>query len=188
MQIPLHINFHNMDRSPALEAKVREKTDRLQKFCAGIVGCSVEIEAPHHHHHQGNLYRVRMRITVPDREITVTRRAAEDHAHEDPYVALRDAFRAARRQLEDYSRTHRGDVKSHSVPPHGRVASFESKSGRGSIMTPDGREIRFHRNSVVQTDLKRVRKGADVTFSETTDEQGPFATTVHVLGKQHPAG
>ena len=115
MQIPLQVIFHNMDRSPAMEAKIREKANRLEKFCPDIIGCQVEIEAPHQHHHQGNLYRVRLRVTVPGSEINVTRSPGEHHAHEDPYVAFRDAFRAARRQLEDYSRTRRGAIKDHSV-------------------------------------------------------------------------
>lgn len=114
MQIPVQITFHNMDHSSAVESAVREKAGSLEKFFPGIIRCQVEIEAPHHHHQQGNLYRVRLRITVPGGEIAVSRSPGEDHAHEDLRVAIRDAFRAARRQLEDYRRVQRGDVKHHS--------------------------------------------------------------------------
>jgi cold shock CspA family protein/ribosome-associated translation inhibitor RaiA len=188
MQIPLKISFHNMDRSPAVEAAIREKTDKLQKFCPDMIRCQVEVEAPHRHHQQGNLYRVRLRITVPRSEIAVTRGSDEHHAHEDPYVAIRDAFRAARRQLEDYSRIQRGDVKSHAVPLHGRITSFDAATGFGVIVTADEREVSFHRHSVVDADPEQFKEGTEVRFNETAGEEGPVATTVHVVGKHHPVG
>jgi ribosome-associated translation inhibitor RaiA len=114
MQIPLQIRFHGTDRSPAIEAKVREHVDKLEKFYDGIIGCRVAIEALHQHHHQGNLFSAKIWITVPDGEIAVTRDPGLDHRHEDAYVALHDAFRAARRQIEDYARSRRGDVKHHT--------------------------------------------------------------------------
>ncbi len=114
MQIPLQIRFHGTDRSPAVEAKVREHVDKLEKFYDGIIGCRVAIEALHQHHHQGNLFSAKIWITVPDGEIAVTRDPGRDHRHEDPYVALHDAFHAARRQIEDYARSRRGDVKHHA--------------------------------------------------------------------------
>ena len=68
----------------------------------------VVVEAPHKHHHQGKQFNVRIDIGVPGNEIVVNR----DH-HEDVYVALRDAFDAAKRQLEDYARITRGYIKTH---------------------------------------------------------------------------
>lgn len=115
MKIPLQIRFHGTDHSSAIEAKVREHVDKLEQFYAGIIGCRVVIEALHQHHQQGNTFSAKVWITVPHDEIAVTRDAGRDHRHEDPYVALHDAFRAARRQLEDYARVRRGDVKHH--PP-----------------------------------------------------------------------
>lgn len=116
MKTPVQVTFHNMEHSPAVETAIRERAGQLEKFCADIIGCQVEVEAPHRHHHRGNLFEVRLRVTVPGTEIVANRNPDEDHAHEDVYVALRDAFRAARRQLEDYVRRRRGDVKSHSTP------------------------------------------------------------------------
>ena len=119
MQVPLQVTFRNMSPSPAIEAAMRERADKLEKFCPDMIKCLVEIEAPHHHHRQGKLYGVRIRITVPGSEIDVTHGADQDHTHEDPYVAIRDAFRAARRQLEDYARIRRGDVKHHAERDRG---------------------------------------------------------------------
>jgi putative sigma-54 modulation protein len=115
MQAPLEIVFHNVDRSPAVEAAVRERAAKLELFAENITSCRVTVEAPHKNHQQGNLYTVRVDLRFPGGEIVVNRSHNEDHAHEDVYVALRDAFKAARRQLQDYQRIRRGEVKSHEA-------------------------------------------------------------------------
>jgi hypothetical protein len=77
----------------------------------------VTVEAPHKNHRQGNLYTVRVDLRFPGGEALANRAPSEDHAHEDVYVALRDAFKAARRQLQDRQRIRRGDVKLHRTRP-----------------------------------------------------------------------
>ncbi len=116
MQTPLQITFHQLPPSPALEADVRKWVDELATFFDRITSCRVLIEAPHHHHHQGRLYRVRIAVAVPGDLIVVGRSPDEDGAHADPYVAVRDAFRAARRQLEDHVSRLRPEAKSHAAP------------------------------------------------------------------------
>jgi ribosome-associated translation inhibitor RaiA len=115
MIIPLQITFRHMDASPALEARIRALASRLDRFSAHIMRCRVVVEPAAHHQHKGFLYDLRIDITLPDEEIAIRHAHPADHAHEDPYVALRDAFRAARRKVEDYERKHRRDVKSHVI-------------------------------------------------------------------------
>jgi ribosome-associated translation inhibitor RaiA len=67
MQVPLEIAFHNMEPSEFVEAKVRERVNTLERYSDRITRCSVSIEAPHRAHHQGNLYHVRIEISVPAR-------------------------------------------------------------------------------------------------------------------------
>ena len=107
MQTPLQITIRDVDHSEALEAHIRDKAKKLEEFFDHIMSCRVVVEIPHKHHHQGKQFNVRIDIGVPGDEIVVNR----DH-HEDVYVALRDAFDAAKRMLEDYARKIRGDVKS----------------------------------------------------------------------------
>jgi ribosomal subunit interface protein len=114
MQIPLQISFRNMDPSPAVEAIVREKAAKLDRFFERIVSCDVTIEAPHRRHHKGKLYKVRIDIGVPGKDVHVNQEGPKNQAHEDVNVAIRDAFDAAVRQLEDHARRLRGDVKSHA--------------------------------------------------------------------------
>ncbi|HEU0283169.1 MAG TPA: ribosome-associated translation inhibitor RaiA [Gallionella sp.] len=108
MQTPLQITIRDVDHSEALEARIRGKVKKLEEFSKHITSCRVVVEVPHKHHHQGKQFNVRIDIGVPGSEIAVNR----DHA-EDVYVALRDAFDAAKRQLEDYARKLRGDIKTH---------------------------------------------------------------------------
>src|SRR6476620_94127 len=104
MQIPLQISFRNMDPSPAIEAVVREKAAKLDRFFERVVSCNVTIEAPHRHHHKGKLYKVRVDVGMPGKKGVHVKEGAKNKAHEDVYVAIRDAFDAAVRQLEDHAR------------------------------------------------------------------------------------
>ena len=110
MQIPLQITFRDMEPSEAVEINVREKAQKLERFAEHITSCRVTIEAPHKHHHKGQLYAINIDITLPGEEIVANRNPDKNHAHEDIYVAIRDAFKAAQRQLEDYVRIRRGKV------------------------------------------------------------------------------
>jgi ribosomal subunit interface protein len=112
MQIPLQISFRNMDPSPAVEAIVREKAAKLDRFFERIVSCNVTIEAPHRHHHKGRLYKVRVDVGMPGKKDVHVKEGAKNQAHEDVYVAIRDAFDAAARRVDDQARRLRGDVKS----------------------------------------------------------------------------
>lgn len=113
MDIPLQITWRGLTASPALETDIRERVNKLETFYDHIVSCRVVVESPHHHHHQGNLFHIAIDIKVPGTEIVVGRGPTAHQSHEDVHVALRDAFDAAKRQLQDYSRVQRGDVKHH---------------------------------------------------------------------------
>lgn len=183
MPIPLELAFRNMDSSPCVEADVREKAEKLTRDFDRIIGCRVVVEAPHRHHRKGKLYDVRVDISVPGDEIVVTRQGPRDHAHEDVYVAVRDAFEAAYRRLEDYARKARGDVKTHDAPLHGMVRRMFPD--HGFIETSDGREIYFHRNSVAAGNFADLQPGSEVRLVIVHGEsaEGPQATTVKPIGK-----
>ena len=115
MRIPLEITFRHMEASPAAEARIAEKVAKLEQLHDQLVRCHVIVEAPHEHQRQGKLFHVSIDLTMPGGELLVTRgHHHQSQAHEDVYVAIRDAFDAARRRLEDYALTQRGDVKHHA--------------------------------------------------------------------------
>jgi ribosomal subunit interface protein len=107
MTIPLQVTFRDMLPSEAVEIRIREKAEKLGRFCERIINCRVVVEMPQRHKHQGKLHCVRIDLTVPGAELVANH--AQD---EDVYVALRDAFVAITRQVEEYARVRRGEVKS----------------------------------------------------------------------------
>lgn len=120
-------------------------------------------------------------------EVAAQRNPGKDHAHEDVYVAIRDAFAAARRQLQDKDRKIENNVKLHAAPPHGRIARIFYYEGYGFIETPDGSEVYFHRNSVTGTKFDRLEVGHEVRFTEEPGEKGPQASVVQLTGNHHTA-
>ena len=113
MQVPLQIRFHDLEPSEFVEAAVRKHAERLERFNSRIISCRVSVAAAHKRHHKGNLYRVTVDVRTPAGEVAVSRSPEAHHEHEDVYVAIRDAFNAARRRLQDRARVQRGKVKTH---------------------------------------------------------------------------
>lgn len=186
MRLPLQISFRNMSHSEALEHAIVEHADRLDRFSDRIMGCRVLVETCHRRH-QGNLYHVRIDLTLPGREIVVGREPALHRAHEDAHVAVRDAFNAATRRLEDYARRLDHRIRIHEGPPRGHITRLNRGEGFGFIGMPDGREVYFHRNSVLNADFDRLEVGAPVRFHEEPGNEGPQASTVHVERKGRAA-
>lgn len=116
MTIPLDITFRRMDTSDALRQHIEKHAEKLERFADRILSCDVVVETVEHRHQKGNRYNVHIHLTLPGTTLDAGRTKPENHAHEDPYVAVRDAFDAMRRRLEDFVRVQRGDVKRHSLP------------------------------------------------------------------------
>ena len=184
MDVPLKIAFEGIEHSDAIEARIREEAEKLEQFFGRIVSARVVVARPQHRHHKGDIYHIRIHLVVPDAaDIVVNREPAATGAHEDVYVTIRDAFKAARRQLQDVVRKRDGHVKEHEAPPHGFVA--ELLPDHGFISTSDGRHIYFHRNSVAEGRFEDLREGQEVRFSESQGDKGPQATFVRPVGKHH---
>lgn len=179
MQVPIQITMHDIPRSDALDAHIREKAAKLEEFHPRITSCRVTVEELRKHHRQGRHFQVRVDVRVPGREIVANR----DH-HEDVYVALRDAFEAAQRQLEDVARQMRGDVKQHEVPRHGRIARLFAEEGYGFIVESDGRELYFSRDNVMQPTFDQLTPGTEVQYIEEVSDEGPQAKRISA-GKHH---
>lgn len=184
MQVPLEISFLNMDPSDFIEAKIRERVDKLERFASGrLIRCAVAVEAPQKGHHRQNLYHVRIEMSVPGKDLVVSRDPGSIDAHRDVYVAIRDAFVAAERQLAEDARMARHEVKTHEPPLlQGRVVRLFSE--HGFIATTDGGEIYFHRNAVVDVPFNALSIDQPVELAVIHGESpaGPQATTVRPIG------
>jgi ribosome-associated translation inhibitor RaiA len=135
MKLPVQTTFRNMDHSDAVVARLQEEANKLDKYLDGITSCRVMVEAPHRHHRRGDAFHIRIELGVPGRELVVGHEPTlhgvlkqEDEAqrkknleidgpHKDVYVAIRDAFKAMRRQLQDYVHCLRKEVKKHELEP-----------------------------------------------------------------------
>lgn len=181
MQVPLEIYFHNTAKSDAVEAAVRARAKKLERFADSIVSCRVTIDASHKHQRQGKLFRVAVDIHLPGSHVVASRDPSKHHAHEDVMVAIRDAFDAARRRLQDRVRVDRGKVKAHEEQARGTIVALVADQDFGRIAKPDGREIYFHRNSVLNADFDKLEPGTVVRFDEEPGDLGPQASSVHVV-------
>ncbi|MEW6109727.1 MAG: HPF/RaiA family ribosome-associated protein [Nitrospirota bacterium] len=178
MKLSPQITAHNFILPDTIKKELLEKIEKLDRFCSHIMRCRVVVEVPHRHHREGVLYNVRIDMTVPGRELIIKREPSKDLD-----VAIRDAFDAARRKLEDFSGRQRQDVKYHDETPHARISALFPDRGYGFLLTQDGREIYFHRNSVINCDFNRLKIGEEVRFVEEEGEKGPQASTVSIIGK-----
>ncbi len=117
------------------------------------------------------------------RDVNVARTPQDDERYAELAYAIGDAFKRARRQLQDRVRRLERQVKHHEPAPAGRVARIDPSGEFGFIATADGREIYFHRNSVLNGGFGRLKPGTAVAFAEDDGEKGPQASTVRPLGK-----
>ena len=185
MILPLQITFHDVDKSDALEAKIREAAGKLDQFHESIMSCRVVVEAPHRRHRSGTIYHLRIDVSVPGKELVVDREPGGDRdTHEDPYVMVRDAFNAMARKLKDYDRRRHGEVKVGTAAPHGRVTKLFPNEGYGFIETFDGQEIYFNARSVLNDAFRKLKVGMEVRFKEEMGEKGPQASTVDPVGRE----
>lgn len=132
MKLPVQITFRNIPSSETVEEWIRAKAGKLETFYERPIGCRVSIELPHRHHRHGSPYHIRIEIVLPGGEIVVnhipnvtarlrqtgqlilTKRLESDREHRNLRLAINDGFDAAARQLRDYARRQRGDVKTHA--------------------------------------------------------------------------
>ena len=202
MKSELQITYRNMKPSTEIEDWIRAEAAKLDTLYSQVMGCRVAVEVPHRHHKKGSPYHIRIDLTVPRGEIVVKRepslsararhlgereirkQAEVKTPHKKLRQAIDDAFKAAGRRLQDYARRQRGDVKSPTLLPEAYVSKILPQEGYGFLTSDDGREIYFHKNSVLGRAFPRLKVGTTVKFVEEPGDKGPQASTVRIVSKQ----
>src|ERR1017187_8024553 len=202
MKSQMQITFRNMKPSEEIERWIHAEGAKLETLYSQLMGCRVAVEVPHRHHRKGSPYHVRIDLTVPRGEIGVKRepslsararqlgeRKIKKNAevkipHKNLRQAINDAFKAAGRRLQDYARRQRGDIKNLSLLPEARVTKIVPREGYGFLICDDGREIYFHKNSILGRAFPRLKVGTTVRLAEEPGEKGPQASTVRIVPKQ----
>jgi ribosome-associated translation inhibitor RaiA/cold shock CspA family protein len=187
MDRPLEIGFHNLQSSPSVEAEIRDHVDRLEKHYGHLIGCRVTVEALHRQHQTGNVYDVHITMSVPGRDLAVSRephKAKERFANPDIHTSIRDAFRAAERQLEAYKGRQREDTTGPTGSAlAGQVTQLLPGADHGFLLNSTGTQLYFHRDSVTNGRLEDLQVGDLVHYVEDEGDAGPVATKVRVAPK-----
>jgi cold shock CspA family protein len=187
MQTPVEIDFQGLVANEQLRSCVTRNISALEQRFGRITACRVVIRGPSERHRKGGACEISIRLSLPQgREVDIGRSEKAEKADgrtADPVVALNDAFKRARRRLQDHARRMQGQVKSHEGQPVATVKRFDDAAGFGFLETQDGREIYFHKNSILDGGARNVAPGTRVTFFEEVGEKGAQASTVKVLGK-----
>lgn len=187
METPAKVDFQGASLNEHVQQSVLAHISALERRFGRITACRIAVTAPSGHHHSGGQYEIAVRLALPDgREVNVDRTASADERFADPTFAINDAFRRARRCLQDEVRRMRGEVKLHAAPPLATIARIDAAGGYGFLATADGREVYFHRNSVLDGGFEKLAAGTRVAFVEEQGEKGPQASTVRIAGKRGP--
>jgi cold shock CspA family protein len=199
--LPVQITFRNIGSSAEVEREIKSRAQKLENFYSPITSCRVLVDAPARHRQKGYPFHVRIDLTVPEGEIVVKRAptlyprgqdVGEERRRKETEtrperkhlkVAVREAFDAARRRLQDHARRKRVDVKTHEPTPQGRVTKLFPAERYGYLETSDGREVYFHGNSVINKRFKSLKLGSKVSFTEEAGDKGPQASTVRPITK-----
>lgn len=103
MQVPKKVIYRNLEPSEVLTERILEKIHKLEHKFERMIGCQVVVEQAHHHQNKGNLYSVRIDVTLPGGELVVSEHPGKDpEMHDKVYAAMNSAFSAINRQLERF--------------------------------------------------------------------------------------
>ncbi len=187
MQVPVEIAFRHCEPSEEIRSEIATQVRRLEKFSPRITSCHVVVAGPQTRHRHGDQFSVEIRVAMPEHSDVVVDKSHRDKPErEHAQVAIKEAFDAAIRQIEDVQRHMRGQIKEHVPEDHGRVTKFLAGEDCGFIETADGREIYFHRNAVLDGAFGRLSVGSEVGFVEEQGEKGSQASTVRLIGRRRP--
>jgi cold shock CspA family protein len=183
MQTPTQVEFENLTPTPALQAAIDQHISELEEKYGRATAGRIIVRGPGDRHKTGGQYEVRIRLALPEgREVNVERTPKEDERYADLTFAVDDAFKRARRQLQDQARLMRGQTKLHEGEPVGTVVRIDPSGEFGFLEGADGREIYFNCNSILEG-RSNIGVGSRVSYVEELGEKGPQASTVKVLGK-----
>lgn len=178
---PVQVTFHGVAKDDRLEQSIRGYVAHLPRFHPRIHGVDVTVTRSRSRR-TGNRWRIKIHVKLPGRDVIGGDNHAGAREHENPFYALSDAFRAVERQLADDNRMRKGAIKSRSEEGLQQALVARLDDDHGFLETPDGRDIYFHRNSVLDGHFDELLIGDVVRFAEEQGEQGPQASTIHPGG------
>jgi cold shock CspA family protein/ribosome-associated translation inhibitor RaiA len=187
MQVPPEISFHQLPEGYRVDARrvVTAEVARLERI-ADLISCRVAVEESQQRHRTGNRFRVRVEVSLPAKDLVAV---AEDEQRRDTQsllVTIRQAFRAMERQVKAASHRRRGEVKRHDGEEMNLaiVVRLFPQAGYGFVKDVETEEeIYVHEHAVTGGDFGRLEEGTQVRYTAVTGEEGPQASSVHIVEK-----
>jgi cold shock CspA family protein len=184
METPVEIDYLGQNPPEPVRDAIEAHVAALEKRFGRITSCRIAVETASGRHRTGGLHHVKIHLALPSgKTVDIDRLADNDERLADLTFAVNHAFKRARRRLLDQVRRMQGQVKVNAREPQGTITRIDPSGDFGFLETPDGREIYFHRNSVLNDAFSNLKAGSRVTFFEETGEKGPQASTVKIAGK-----
>jgi cold shock CspA family protein len=185
MNVPLEITYRDVNKTDDLEDLIRSKAAKLNRICSYLSSCSVVVERDQKKQGTGDVFRVRVDMTVPpSHHFATVKHSDQKGKHINLHATVRRAFEAAERPLRELVEEQRGETKVHPQQQvEGIVVQLFPDKGYGFLRALDGREIYFHRNSVVNEEFDRMSEGTGVNFEAEMGDKGLQATSVRVISR-----
>jgi cold shock CspA family protein/ribosome-associated translation inhibitor RaiA len=184
MQTPAQIELEGVRKTPELQAAIDQHIAELEKRFGRVTACRIVVKGPGDRHQTGGQHQVNIRLALPDgREVNIGRTPKQDERYADLTFAVDNAFRRARRRLQDQARLIRGQTKMHEGQPVGTVVRIDPSGEFGFLESADGHEVYFNCNSVLNGGASSISRGTRVSYVEEIGEKGVQASTVKVLRK-----
>ena len=185
MQTPPEVIFHDVDRSAWVENYIGERVQRLDRFADGITSCRVSLTQEQASHHKGNRYSVMVEVRMPPNHDLAARKAKVIRDMPAQLPALINlAFGAIERQLKKTAQVRRGEIKQHQDGQQHGIVDKVFDEGYGFLRAlDDGRQVYFHRNSVLHDDFENLSAGTEVRFTPQEGNDGPQASSVQIVAK-----
>lgn len=181
MQTEPQIAYRNIKPNDRIRARIDKELRHLEDVHPRLISAKITVEGPSGHHRHGDLTRVRLHLALPGgKEVAVSNFSDDNRAHEDVMVALRDAFRAAERQLKKIKPDPRdAAATAGETRLAGEIVRFLAEAREGFIRAEDGAEYFFHAREATDTPFEQLAIGDKVTFRPEAGNKGPMARAVH---------
>ena len=184
MDVPPEIAFRHVEPTDELKARILSGIEDLEEVHGHIISCRVMVEETNPGRKAGKLNHIHLDISVPNHDVVINRDPPKHPASQDLPQAVNEAFKKARRKLKEVRQRQRGKVKTHDLPPHGRVTRLlrdDTGEAYGFLVSRDGREVYFHENALVDLEWSDLSVGDEVRYAAAEGDQGPQASTVAPL-------
>ncbi|WP_173932717.1 HPF/RaiA family ribosome-associated protein [Chelativorans sp. Marseille-P2723] len=189
MQIPLQIAFHRCEKTDWAEQEIRARVDKLEGIYERIIGARVTVDQRAQNVEGTVPPVVRIELSIPGVAPLVVayepERLQQKYQTPDLANAINDAFAIAERRLAQLKEERRGRSKAahHDSQNQflGQVSQIYPDEDHGFLLTKEGSNLYFHRNSVLQGDFDKLQVGDEVRYVEEIGDTGPLATKVRVV-------